>query len=131
MFIRRTCRTSSKTFEKLAKYPAPPVAATVRIKHKDGTWRAIEGNVYNLLDHPAVKGILANYHDVTDRLRDQEALRQREKHFRVMIENSLDDVAVLDGEANIIYESPSSERVLGYRPEEYKRKRLHAIRASG
>jgi len=111
-----------KTFKKLAKYPAPPVAATVRIKHKDGTWHAIEGNVNNLLDHPAVKGILANYHDVTDRLRDQEALRQREKHFRVMIENSLDDVAVLDGQANIIYESPSSERVLGYKPEEYKRR---------
>jgi PAS domain S-box-containing protein len=111
-----------KTFKKLAKYPAPAVAATVRIRHKDGTWHAMEGNVNNLLDNPAVRGILANYHDVTDRQRDQEALRQREKHFRVMIENSLDDVAVLDGKANIIYESPSSERVLGYKPEEYKRR---------
>jgi addiction module HigA family antidote len=30
--------------------------------------------------------------------------------------------AVLDGKANIIYEIPSSERVLGYKPEEYKRR---------
>jgi PAS domain S-box-containing protein len=111
-----------KTFNKLAKYPAPAVAATVRIRHKDGTWHDMEGNVRNLLDNPAVRGILANYHDVTDRLRDQEALKQREKHFRVMIENSLDDVAVLDDKANVIYESPSSERVLGYKPEEYKRR---------
>jgi PAS domain S-box-containing protein len=109
-----------RTFGKLAKQPAPPVAATVRIRHKDGTWHAIEGNVYNLLDNPAVRGILANYHDVTDRLRDQEALRERERHFRVLIENSLDDVAVLDANANVIYESPSSVRVLGYRPEDYK-----------
>ena len=115
-------RNVVKTFKKLAKYPAPPVAATVRIKHKDGTWHAIEGNVNNLLDHPAVKGILANYHDVTEHLRDQEALRQREKHFRAMIENSLDDVAILDRDANILYESPSSERVLGYRPEEHNRR---------
>ena len=43
-----------RTFGKLAKQPAPPVAATVRIRHKDGTWHAIEGNVYNLLDDPAV-----------------------------------------------------------------------------
>ena len=111
-----------RTFGKLAKQPAPPVAATVRIRHKDGTWRAIEGNVYNLLDNPAVRGILANYHDVTDRLRDQEALRERERHFRILIENSLDDVAVLDAQANVIYESPSSVRVLGYRPEDYKGK---------
>jgi PAS domain S-box-containing protein len=109
-----------RTFGKLAKQPAPPVAATVRIRHKDGTWHAIEGNVYNLLGNPAVGGILANYHDVTDRLRDQEALRERERHFRVLIENSLDDVAVLDANANVIYESPSSVRVLGYRPEDYK-----------
>jgi PAS domain S-box-containing protein len=111
-----------RTFGKLAKQPAPPIAATVRIRHKDGTWHAIEGNVYNLLDNPAVRGILANYHDVTDRLRDQEALREREKHFRVLIENSLDDVAVLDAQANVIYESPSSVRVLGYRPEDYRGK---------
>ena len=111
-----------RTFGKLAKQPAPPIAATVRIRHKDGTWHAIEGNVYNLLDNPAVGGILANYHDVTDRLRDQEALRERERHFRVLIENSLDDVAVLDAQANVIYESPSSVRVLGYRPEDYKGK---------
>jgi PAS domain S-box-containing protein len=111
-----------RTFGKLAKQPAPPIAATVRIRHKDGTWHAIEGNVYNLLDNAAVKGILANYHDVTDRIRDQEALKERVKHFRVMIENSLDDVAVLDANANVIYESPSSVRVLGYRPEDYKGK---------
>ncbi|MBN2098133.1 MAG: PAS domain S-box protein [Dehalococcoidia bacterium] len=111
-----------RTFGKLARHPAPPVAATVRIKHKDGTWHAIEGNVHNLLGNPAVRGILANYHDVTDRLRDQEALRERERHFRVLIENSLDDVAVLDANANVIYESPSSVRVLGYRPEDYRRK---------
>jgi len=48
----------------------------------------------------------------------------------VMIENSLDDVAILDKEGNITYQSPSMERVLGYKPEEQKgRNYLEFVRA--
>jgi PAS domain S-box-containing protein len=91
----------------------------VRFLHKDGSWRVIEGVVNNLLHDPMVNGIVVNYRDITERKRAQEALKQREKHFRVMIENSLDDVAILDREGNIISQSPSVEFVLGYGPDEH------------
>jgi PAS domain S-box-containing protein len=56
---------------------------------------------------------------VTQRVEAEEALKLREEHFRIMIENSLDDVSILDKDGNILYQSPSIERVLGYKPEEH------------
>jgi PAS domain S-box-containing protein len=54
--------------------------------------------------------------DVTDRMRAEAALRKSEEHFRSLIENASDLIAVLDGEGLIRYESPSIERILGYSP---------------
>lgn len=52
-------------------------------------------------------------------LRDaQEALRQSEEHFRSLIENALDIVAVIDAEGRITYASPSLKRALGYMPSD-------------
>ena len=48
----------------------------------------------------------------------EKKLRESEEHFRVLIENSSDLITVLDGDGSIRYESPSLERVLGYKPEE-------------
>lgn len=56
--------------------------------------------------------------DISERVRAEEALRGSEEHFRSMIENASDVITVLDAAGTIRYESPSVERVLGYRPEE-------------
>src|SRR4030042_947496 len=109
-----------KIFQRLTKYPMQAVPASVRFLHKDGTWHIMEATANNLLDNPAVRGIVINYRDVTERQRAEEALRQREEHFRVMIENSLDDVSILDASGNIMYQSPSMERVLGYKLEAHR-----------
>ena len=42
-----------------------------------------------------------------------EALRQREKRFRALIENSLDVISLTDTEGGLLYTSPSVQRVLG------------------
>lgn len=55
-------------------------------------------------------------HDITGRKQVEEGLRRSEGHFRSLIENALDTITVLDGEGVILYESPSVERVLGYKP---------------
>ncbi len=53
------------------------------------------------------------------RLRAAEAeLVRREKYFRTLTENSLDVLCILNRDGNIVYASPSIERVLGYKPEE-------------
>ncbi|MGZ4826706.1 MAG: PAS domain S-box protein [Terriglobales bacterium] len=52
------------------------------------------------------------------RRRAERRLRQRERHFRMLIENTSDVVTVLGADGVVKYESPSLERVLGYQPAE-------------
>ena len=56
--------------------------------------------------------------DVSERRRAEEALRESEERFRVLIQNALDIMMVTDADGTIRYISPAVERVLGYRPEE-------------
>ncbi len=56
--------------------------------------------------------------DVTDRKKAEEALRQSERHFRALTQNSSDVVTLLGSNGTIRYQSPSIERILGYRQEE-------------
>ncbi len=46
------------------------------------------------------------------------ALRASEEHFRSLIENGSDVIALLDMNGAFVYASPSVERTLGYTPEE-------------
>jgi len=53
--------------------------------------------------------------------RHQELARS-EEHFRALIMNSSDLIAVMDANGTMQFQSPSSERILGYRPEELEGK---------
>jgi len=50
-----------------------------RVRHKNGTWRHLEGVFTNLLDDPSVGAIVINYRDVTERriLEEQIVLSQK------------------------------------------------------
>jgi diguanylate cyclase (GGDEF)-like protein/PAS domain S-box-containing protein len=55
---------------------------------------------------------------IKERERTERALRESEERFRALIQNSSDILMLLDVDGTIRYESPSIERILGYRPEE-------------
>ena len=63
-------------------------------------------------------GIVTIGEDVTERRAAEEELRVREEHFRSLIENASDVICVLTPDGTSLYESPSVERVLGWKPEE-------------
>jgi PAS domain S-box-containing protein len=62
----------------------PQAAATVtfRVRHRDGSWRWIESTGRNLLDNPAVAGIVGNCRDVTEQMEAAEKLRESEVRFK-------------------------------------------------
>ncbi|PYT08252.1 MAG: hybrid sensor histidine kinase/response regulator [Acidobacteria bacterium] len=55
---------------------------------------------------------------IAEHKRTEAARLESEKHFRSLIENSLDIITILNADGTIRYESPSVERVLGYEPSE-------------
>ena len=52
------------------------------------------------------------------RMRAEIALQGSERRFRSLIENSASVYAIVSADGEVLYESPSLERVYGYRPDE-------------
>ncbi len=59
--------------------PRAPVQVAARVRHKNGSWRYLEGVFTNLIDDPSVGAIVNNYRDVTDRriLEEQVMMSQK------------------------------------------------------
>lgn len=55
---------------------------------------------------------------VYERRHDQLALEASEKRFKALIEKSSDAIALVTEHADIIYTGPSTQRLLGWKPEE-------------
>ena len=51
----------------------------LRARSADGSWRWLEGTTTNHLNDPAIRGIVVNCHDVTDRKRLEGQFRQAQK----------------------------------------------------
>lgn len=68
--------------------------------------------------HPAIHTI---FHEITDRKKTEQQLRQSEERFRMLAENALDVVYryALTPKPHYEYVSPSTQTVTGYTPEEF------------
>ena len=59
--------------------PGERITQEVRFRHGDGTWHAMEGVGVNRLSDPAVRAIVVNARDITDRRRLEEQLWHAQK----------------------------------------------------
>jgi PAS domain S-box-containing protein len=90
-----------------------------RVRHKDGSWRWIETVFSNQLENPRVRAVVANFRDITDRRHIEVALREREEHFRLIVESAIDyAIFTLSLDGRITSWNVGAERILGYREEE-------------
>ncbi|MFA6025588.1 MAG: PAS domain S-box protein, partial [Ignavibacteriaceae bacterium] len=56
--------------------------------------------------------------DITKRKHDEQIVINSEKHFRALIENSSDGLAVVSQEGYLLYEGPSNKSITGYEHNE-------------
>jgi PAS domain S-box-containing protein len=97
--------------------PGTTHRAEYRFLHADGTWRRLETFGRTLHPDSAEQGLVFNTRDITERTEAEDALRRSERHFRRLIENAQDQIAIVDPTGAMTYMSPSSLRILGYPPE--------------
>ncbi|MCW3107626.1 MAG: domain S-box protein, partial [Segetibacter sp.] len=56
--------------------------------------------------------------DITKRKQAEEQLTANERRFKALIENSSDGIALISAEGTLLYNSPSGEKITGYKNEE-------------
>jgi PAS domain S-box-containing protein len=116
-----------KIYEQVLANPGVPFSAQLKAQHKDGHFIDAEMVITNLLDDPAVKGIVVNGRDVTARLQTEEALRKSEELFRSLIEKSNDVISLVGRDGTTLYVSPSVQKVMGYDPSDRIGRPFHEI----
>ncbi len=85
----------------------------LRLLHADGTWRWFEATVTDHLSDPDVRGLVSNLHDITDRKRADEALREAHERFQSAFENAPIGMALADLDGVILRANPAMGRILG------------------
>ncbi|HEV2283366.1 MAG TPA: PAS domain S-box protein [bacterium] len=72
-------------FDELLRRPGGQISAQLRCRHKDGSWRWMDGVATNLLAEPSVGAIVVNYRDITARreAEDENARLQEAQARRV------------------------------------------------
>ncbi len=93
---------SRTLFAHLLAHPGESITAEVRCRHADGSWRDLECVGVNRLNEPAVQAIVANFRDITERKRAEEAVRQSETLFRLVWSNSADGMRLTDATGRVL-----------------------------
>ncbi len=89
----------TRMLEELLASPGTPLTGEMWWPHKDGSFRYLEVTVTNLLDDPAVRGIVCNWRDITERKQAEEVLKESEERFRSTFDQAAIGMTVnaLDG----------------------------------
>jgi two-component system cell cycle sensor histidine kinase/response regulator CckA len=83
-------------FARLLEQPAEPVRAALRYRHKDGSWRDIEGIGANRLHDASVGAIVVNYRDLTARNLVEAEARRAVSLLQSTLESTADGILVVD-----------------------------------
>jgi PAS domain S-box-containing protein len=86
-------------------------SVVARLRHKDGSWRYMEANARNLLDDPAVRGIVVNSRDITER-------KLSEEWFRTSFYDAAIGTGITSLDGRWLQANPALCQLLGYSEKE-------------
>jgi len=106
-------RVATAGFAKLLEQPAETQFSELRFRHQDGRWLTFESIAKNALDDPAIKGIVINTRDITERNRADQALRESEVQFRGLVEQSIAGIYIIQDD-KFAYVNPRFAEIRGF-----------------
>ncbi len=84
-----------------------------RYLHGDGSWHVIESAGINLLDDPAVAGIVVSVRDITKRILFERSLKESEERYRALIESQGVGICEVDAEEYFTFANPEAHNIFG------------------
>src|SRR3989454_1139595 len=128
--VQQLCR-------RLLDEPGLPITAELRARHTDGSYRLVEAVAVNRLDEPAVGAVVANWRDITERLRAQEALkryqgtgtapRKSKEGYPRLLEGVRDVIFALSPGGGVTSLHPAFEEMTGFPPGEWVGRPFEAL----
>jgi PAS domain S-box-containing protein len=127
---------SKMLFAECLSQPGNSRRTEVRLRRFDGSWRWMEIVGTNLLGDPAVRGIVLNSQDITDRkqaeafLKDlnvtlekcvterTRALHESESRFRAIVGSAGEGIIAMNRRGRIDSINPAALKIFGHAPEE-------------
>lgn len=84
-----------------------------RIRDYSGEWRWMRSVVVNFLDEPEIENVILTSTDITDRKEQEAALRERDRQYRAVIENSHDGL-IITQHGTIQFVNDRMAQITGY-----------------
>ena len=106
------------TIHSLLESPGKLHPIAFRNKHKDGSYRWLEGTIVNLLNDENVKAVVINLKDVSERIEAEEKLYQSEYQLRYSLDNMIEGVQIIDTDWRYTYVNDSLVKDSKYSREE-------------
>jgi len=102
------------TLERIREHPGLVLAGDFRIHNAQGQWLNTECGMTNLLQDPAVNGIVATFQDITRHMLAETARRDAESKFQLIFENAIEGIFQSAPDGSFLSVNPSLARILGY-----------------
>ncbi len=90
----------------------------IRLKDKNGNWRWIEAVVTNMLNNPAVQGIVSNYRDVTEKFNAEKKLKKALQELQTHLTNTPLGIVEYNQDLIITSWSKKCEDIFGWTSSE-------------
>jgi PAS domain S-box-containing protein len=80
--------------------PQPDPTAEQRYRHRDGTYLVLESITQNMLGHPAVRGVIVNARDITERKKAEQALKRSHQELESRVAERTRNLTLLNQALN-------------------------------
>jgi PAS domain S-box-containing protein len=101
--------------------PAMPISVTpARMRHKNGSWRWFDGTITNMIQDPAIGGIVDNFRDITEKVEAENQILEAKEKFESLV-HTIDGI-FWEADANTFlfeFVSPQAKEILGYSSDEW------------
>lgn len=109
------------SFARVRAQPNSSDSVTFRAIHRDGSQRVISAIFSNMLQDPAVQGIVLSARDITERVEMERQRVEVENRYRSLVEQmpAMLDIGAIDLTSSPTYVSPQVLDMYGYTQEEW------------
>lgn len=108
--------TMSEALAMVFSAPDAQSTAIFRARTSTGEYRVMEGIATNRLHIPAIRAIIVNTRDITERAGIEGALRESEQQYKILVDSLSEGIIITDTEDKFIFANPAAEQAFGVEP---------------